>query len=288
MSQRTRNRRAKRATAGAYLDTSVFVMHFFGHPLQKAEVLKSVGRDRRNTCTYCFTEIKNTARALIEFYFILSDEKSVGDALRIVANDPSPSRRLKKIVGAVGGLLNDGQQKAQALAIVANQIYGFIDASYEFVSEVLDSGLSCPLSDAKFSDEPGLTTADTLERFTAALRCEIDDPPKCNQDQFRAANKNEIDLIAAADVKNPGTQKLQEFLRKLARGRPPHARGLRYRCSKIGDMIIALQCPPGRRIVSSDRAFEDLARLMDRDAETLASMSQLVKRRDEDASAEPA
>jgi NADPH:quinone reductase-like Zn-dependent oxidoreductase len=113
------------------------------------------------------------------------------------------------------------------------------------------------------------------------MSCEIDEQPKCRQGEVRQNSARVIDLIEHdAAVKNPGTRKLQAFLAKLSSGKLEHARGLRYRCSKIGDMLIALGCPEGAKIVSADGSFAELGRIIGRDVGILPSLAALMVARE--------
>jgi len=240
--------------------------------------MAAVGSRRRAISKYSLTEVKNQACGLIDFYFILQDEESLGDAL-LVAN--SRWGRFPKLASAaVARMLDATGSKAQALASLANVIFAYILMSHSFVSELIDDDLGCPLSDAEFSDEPGLTTAEIFLRFRESYRCEINDPPRCNQDGFRVRNARNIDLIRSDSIsKNAGVKKVQVFLTKLKDGNPVHARGLKHRCYKIGDLMIALQCPRKYLIVTSDAAFADFARVLRRDCQLLPSLAALLSQR---------
>jgi hypothetical protein len=133
--------------------------------------------------------------------------------------------------------------------------------------------------------DPALSTAQVFTAFRKAMSCEIADEPKCRQDQVKHTDARVIDLIEHdALVKNAGTRKLQAFLEKLSSGRLPHARGLRFRCSKIGDMLIALACPKGATIVIADGSFEELGRITGRKVEIVPSLETLrAERRARDA-----
>lgn len=204
---------------------------------------------------------------------LLLTEASVQEALVVVANSPRP-REAKFALLAIGHMLEPN--KVKALAHLANLVYGYVDACKNLVSEVLDSGIDCSVAVAEFEIDPWLTTPEVFTKFKEALRCEITDAPHCRQDQFRADHAGTIDLVMKdSEVSQTGAKKTQEFLEKLAKGSLAHARGLRYRCSKIGDLIIFLQCPADAIIVTLDRAFLDFARIGRRRYILVPSLTQL-------------
>jgi hypothetical protein len=274
-----KNQRKKRAVRTSFLDSSVFLKNAFGHPLQQSVIARSVGMTKRIACEYTFTEINNHASRFIDFYIILRGEDSVKNAMRVAAESFN-DRFGKYVFMILSEMLTEAGEKTRALAELARVIQGYIDKCYDFVSEIEDAGLSCPLSNAAFSTEPGLSTYQSFLRFKESLRCEIDDPPRCLQDQFRETNKGVIDLIRTDTlVRDDGAKSLQAYLGRLRpHGNIAHARGLRYRCSRIGDMLIAMQCPVGATIVSFDGAFTEYGRVLGRTCEILPSLGELLKR----------
>ena len=214
---------------------------------------------------------------MISIYFRFRDDESIADAVAAIADEPR-IRYIKSAISILAILVNQAQSKNQALAAIENEIFLYIESAEAIVSEFIDDGLNCPLAKIAFSREPGLSTLEIFARFRSAFTCEIDTPIQCNSDSFRTRKSSRISLVRVdKSPKSIGVKKLQATLNKLHTGQMEHARGLRYRCSKIGDLLIALQCPQNAAIVALDSAYEDLGRILKRSVILLPSLQQLQR-----------
>lgn len=232
-----------------------------------------------STSRYVLTEARNHVLSFIDLYFIIAAQPTMADAAAIIASSHR-HRLLQRGLVLLGSLVDAAAPKVEQLAAASNMIMGYVEYWEGRISTVLDRNLGCPLAHVSFSREPGLTISETFDRFRSMMTCTIHDPPKCNSDAFRTAESYKIELVRTdAALTSEGAEKIQAFLNKLEpHGRLPHARGLKDRCSKIGDLLIALQCPPGSRILTLDSSFIDLARILSRDVTVLPSLAALVRR----------
>ena len=227
---------------------------------------------------YTFTEVRNQAASLIDLYFIISAQQTIGDAVAFISALPL-QRRLQRGMALFGSMVGAGATKPEWLAAAANVIMGYVEYCEDQISELIDRELECPLATVSFSREPGLTTAEVFDRFRRLVSCVVNEPPKCASDAFRATDSYKIDLVRTdTHLSSKGAQKIQDFLNRLApHGNLEHARGLKARCSKIGDLIIALQCPPGTKILTLDTAYVDLGRILKRDIVMILSLQALER-----------
>jgi hypothetical protein len=251
---------------------------FFGHSLQKRAIQREVAGLSLVTGRYVLTEVRNQAAMFIDLYFIISAQLTIDDAAAFISSLPL-QRRLQRGLILVGSMVGSGATKPEWLAAAANIIMGYVEYCEDQISEIIDRELGCPLAIVSFSREPGLTTAELLDRFRRLITCVIDEPPKCGSDKFRSADSYKIELVRTdSALSSKGAKKIQEFLNRLApHGRLEHARGLKDRCSKIGDLIIALQCPPGTKILTLDTAYVDLGRILKRDTQLIPSLQTLAR-----------
>jgi hypothetical protein len=270
--------RSARKLRQLYLDTTILYSGYFGHELEKAQIAKATDGMTLTTSRYVFTEARNHVLTFIELYFIIAAERNIANAAAIVASRRRP-RMLQRGLVLIASLVDVDATKVKRLAAVSNLIMGYIEYWEDRISTILDAGLGCPLARVSFSREPGLTTSEVFDRFSSLVTCVIEDAPKCKSDAFRAANSYKIELVRAdTSLSSEGAEKIQTFLNKLEpHGALPHARGLKYRCSKIGDLLIALQCPAGSRVLTLDCSFRDLCRILKREVTVLPSLASLVK-----------
>ncbi len=268
--------RGRRSRAGqAFLDTSVLYADFFGHELQKTAIKRRIGNRRKIACRYVLTEVHNQSLPLIRLYFSLKSGETLVNAFAVIAAGYS-DRQTKMILQAMGRVMGQAASASERLAALANVIYGYIEIAEAIVSEFAEDKLGCPLALAGFSNEPGLTDAERFQRFRVLITCVINESAKCKSDEFRASNADRIERVRVdAQAASRGIVKLRAFLEKLAAGTISHARGLRYRCSKIADLLIALQCPSKATIVALDEIYRDLGRVLNRSVEIVPSLQAL-------------
>jgi hypothetical protein len=271
-------RRDQRHRRELYLDTSILYALCFGHSLQRSAIERAIDGFSLSTCRYVFTEVHNHVASFIDAFFILSAQPTLSDAQAYIAADPN-HRKLQRGFQLVGSMVGHGANKVEWLAAAANLIMGYLEYCEAIISRIIDLELNCPLAKASFCREPGLSTSDVFDRFRSLISCEINEPAKCQSDAFRQRAAYKIELVRTdAELSSGGAKKLSDFLNRLApHGNLPHARGLRARCSKIGDLIIALQCPEGDTLLTLDTSYVDLCRILKRDVNVIPSVQVLER-----------
>jgi hypothetical protein len=247
---------------------------FFGHSLHIEEIRKRIAGLPILTCKYVFTEIRNQSVTLIGMYFKLIGSDTVSDAFALISE--SFSKRELSLAISLRSKLGTTESKSEALAMTANIIFSYIEASEALVERFIDDGLNCPLAEVKFSTDPELTTAEVFNQFRTRVKCLATEKKKCRQDEVLRNNQRKTARVCADNDSSKSLAAMREMFEELSTGEIEHARGLKTRCSVIGDFLIALQCPKRAKIVSIDKSYIDLGRILEREVDIVPSLRALV------------
>ena len=257
-----------------FLDTSVFINSFLGNSLYKQEIDNTIHLIPCYTSFFVFYEFKRSViRTLIELYFLVDEEGPV-DAIATY-KDNFKTRENGIILGAISRLLAEGDissNKQKALANLEALILNSLQDFRSMVNDFVDNKAKCPLAKASIS-----TGNVDFADFTEAIKCNAD----CTIAQFWKNHKGVLRLLTRDDIaqehkKNKGFRDMLPVLHEVLQD---HDRGQMIRnCTKLGDVIIAIEMPDKCTMLTFDKSFESLCPLIGKEVQRLPSLSELKKR----------
>lgn len=251
-----KKRKKKRTSFGLidryYLETSVQIKRIIGHPKHKLLIENILKNSRKFSSYYIYKEFKETLLVpLINFYFILKEEETLSDAIKIISDTIYSTRDLKEIILFLSELLNERgiNDKEKALSYIWNytlqwywlfsqNIDGFVNNISNFTNNKVDL----------IANEAG------FQKFCAQLSCK----GACGQEKFWKGHSSILNLILtstnASYERSKDFKKHIEILKEISTDYKKS--DMPTRCQKLGDVIIAIECPKGFRLLSLDKIFE--------------------------------
>jgi hypothetical protein len=254
-----------------FLETSAHINRLFGHRLLKWKIKTTAAAQPCYTSFFVFYEFKRrVVKTLINLYYAVQEEESPADALSYFMQVSRSIREIKIVLGAVSTLLsrddlrNDKRKSLAALEILINDsLQDFLDSIKDFAP----NQVKCPL--AKASDK-------SYEEFLEQIECKA----KCTIAQFWKRHRRILQLLTRGDLiephrKNRGFSDMLPLLHEVLEDCQV---GQTIRnCSKLADVIIAVEMPREHTMLTFDRSFESLCPLMGKEVKRLPSLAALKR-----------
>ncbi len=258
-----------------YLETSIQIKRLLGHPSQKQLIESILVNSKKFSSLFIFREFKEALIVpLINFYFILREEASLSDAINVFSNVSRSTRDLKEILLFLSELIKNKEaidNKDKALAIV----YSYILQFYWLFEEIIDgyvannSGFKTNKVDLEF-------TEDGFHKFTEDIRC----VGQCGQEKFWIKQSAILDMFLDKNVNGKyGTHRdFKNHLSIFSEIKADYKRSdMKTRCLKLGDAVIALECPQYFTLLSFDSVFEIYCSILKKDYLIFPSLTGLKK-----------
>ncbi len=263
-----------------FLETSVHINRFFGHPLLKKEIKTTVATQPCYTSRFVFYEFKRRVIVtLINLYYLIQEEESPADALSYLTQTSFSIRELKIVLGAVSSLLSQDDlknDKQKSLAAVETLIIASLQNFQDSIEGFVEDQAKCPL--AKATIDP---TDRDFGEFPEQIKCKAD----CTIAQFWSKNRRFLKLLTQEELpelhrKNKGFSSMLPLLRKTLDDYKI-AKGIRN-CEKLADAIIAIEMPKKHTMLTFDRSFESLCPLMGKMVKRVPPLSILKQQLSDD------
>ena len=255
-----------------YLETSIQIKRVLGHPKHKALIEKTLQDSKKFSSYFIYREFKAALIVpLIDFYFILREEDTLRDAIKVYSDMCFSTRDLKEIMLFLSELdtKNDYSDKNKALSYVFNYIYQiyilFEDLIDGYVANI--SGFINNKVNLEF-------TSEGYRKFSDQLRCS----GKCGQERFWTSQSQILELLLKPEIddKYYKHKDFKKHLEIFAEIKNDISRAdMPTRCLKLGDPIIAIECPKTFTLLSLDSIFEIYGTVLEKKYLILPSLQKL-------------
>lgn len=249
-----------------FLETSIAVKLLFGHSSVKETIRKEIKGANLHTSLYVLMEYKRLiVKTLIEFYYVVKEEDSPGEALSYYTETFS-NRGPKVIISALGQLVAESDltnDKEKFLLKLETLIESAIRHLGNLVSsKFVPNKTHCPL--AKASIEDG------FDHFLEEIECKAE----CSVDVLWKENKSNLKRFSdeagqAPHLTNNGFKKPLPLIEGAITN--PTLPKSKNNCKKVGDFIIALEMPKHMRLLTFDKAFDSICKILRKDFKILPS-----------------
>lgn len=217
---------------------------------------------------------RSIVQNLIHVYNVAQLENTPGDTLNVISE--SFSNRLPKL------LLNAITALASEPDIIANKQKflvkreGLIRLAEQFLDDLVEDYLNnetgCPLARA--------STKESYKKFTDEIDCKAE----CRVERLWDRNKNNLKRLTGAQSMEPPHSSNKGFTQPLplirkAITNPAEPKSKRN-CMKAGDFVIALEMPKQYRMMTFDRSFESICRIIGKEVVRLPPLSVLIAQRE--------
>ena len=246
-----------------YLETTILRSRLIGHSSIRHFLAEKLKNQTRITSEFVRMEFNRSFICnLIEFYFNLQNQNSIDDAIRWW-NENYQTRKIKDINFIVDKLfigIDDRQDIKRALANLRNEIKKIITLFNCLIHRLEKNNTRCYFTEVKLDFESCVTVEElesTLVKFYKAYRDNYVD--KCNIIAFFNESKETLRRIIEYESKESGFLNQKDKLNEIVHS----GKKLTCKvCCNVGDTIIALECPDYAILLSTDKAFEDLCKIM--------------------------
>lgn len=270
-----RKKKSKKRSSGHpcwFLDTSVFINRFFGHPRLKQDIKQTIHTIPCYTSFFVSYEFKRSViRTLIEWYYLVKEE-GPADALYTYKESFKP-RENSIIVGAIASLLARGDvssSKLKALSSLEALILSSLQDFQSMVKEFVENKTKCPLAKASIT-----TGSPDFADFMEQTKCKA----VCTVSKFWKSQKGVLKVLASCNdeyKKNNGFRKMLPVLHEVLKD--PDRGQMISNCAKLGDVIIAIEMPAKCTMLTYDKSYESLCPLLGKEVYRLPSLSELKRR----------
>lgn len=245
-------------------------------------IRERIGSSRKVTSYFVFMEFKRgLILNLVEFYTAVESLESLDEAQKWW-NEEYSARKLKDVGFAISEVLKDYNSRGDknyALetikSIILQLFYGF----YEEISDFSDNHTQC--YSGKNINLPTRTMPKNKDLRQFYKYFKEDHSGKCKAEAFLKGKEN-ITKKIMKEAENAKSN-MKEALTKQEKTLKRLRNGGKYSCAtcaRVGDTLIALECPKKSLLLSFDGIFQHLCGISDRDFEILPSTRSVVRRED--------
>lgn len=241
-----------------YLETSAQIKRLFGHSAHKKIISELLKGKKIYSSFFVFREFKQTIiLPLVDFYFVLSEEKNFHDAVSVYLDKTRSIRDTKGFGQHVTAMLlenktrNDlNNDKNKALIEIKKTILSL----YFTFESIINNNFVANISSFNNSKiKLGITDQD-FNNFKEQIVCN----KHCGQEKFWSKQKDILQVLINQEnidkfKSNKGYFKVVAILKEIY---SDFSRAdMITRCNALGDAIIAIECPKNFRLISLDKAF---------------------------------
>jgi len=260
-----------------YLETSVIRSRLIGHTSIRNSLIKKLENQTRITSPFVKAEFNSGFICdLIEFYFVVSESKSIKDAIKYWTEDYR-IRKIKNVDFAIADAfigINDtdithGLFKLRALIKVITISFNCLISRYD------KNETCCHLAAVNLDFASHKTVNDTeraFVRFYEFYRKSTHED-KCKVVVLFDKSKEILKKIHEVGAGKQSFEKQQKGLDEIKSGKRKLTCST---CRIIGDTIIALECPNYAILLSLDSIFEDLCKVMGLKCEIIPSVRAML------------
>ena len=284
---KAKTKTAKTSAPLSYLDTSVLRQLRFGHPEQKKALIASIPAPHY-VSTYVLMEfIRGVILYYIELYFESAETRhpSFADACTF-STETFSNRNLKTLLGLTISLMQEQDfdpanpaNKETCRRKLQDHIFSVAEELFSLYRNVGIAEEACSKLRKHLARKELEERDDHMLEFSEAFKndktcrslCSVDALLKANE--YRNSYQCVIDKGLAAGS-TPTTKKLAAALKERIDS-PDDTTCTR--CSKIGDVIIAVNCPHNFQIHTLDTSFSTVAPCFSREVQIHPSTKALLK-----------
>lgn len=260
-----------------YLETSVIRSRLFGHTSIRSGLIKKLENQIRITSPFVRAEFNSGFVCdLIEFYFVLSDSKSINDAIKYWTEDYK-IRKIKNVNFAIAEAfvgIGDGDI-TRGLFILRTLIKRIVISLNCLISRYDKNETCCHLSTLNL-DFGSYKTVNDIERafvhFHDFYR-RNNHVDQCKVVDLFDKSKEILHKIQVVEAGKQSLEKQQKGLDGIKNGKRKLSCAT---CRIIGDTIIALECPDYAILLSLDSIFEDLCKVIGLKYEIIHSVRTML------------
>jgi len=276
----------KKSSRRIFLETSGVMHLLHGHRLMQVAVRDATSDGRVEVSNFIRMEyLRSVILNLIEFYFLIKDSDSVGDALIDWAQKVNQQRKLKIILMTIHRWLvdhEDWQAAEKSLRRLGDLIVRLAWAFDESFPRRARDRLECELGRVFFARRS--FREDALLQFYDRFKGIQQGVPACRLCEFRASQRR---WLLARGIDLYGEQTRERF--RAHKGFVAQAERLESAadtaeatpkcrwCERLGDSIIALHAPRKATLVTADRAFVAFGQILGREVRLLPSLAELKR-----------
>lgn len=251
-----------------FLDTTIQYIRVVGHSHDQKGINSRLDTKPIFCSKYVLMEFKRGfIKGFIKFYSIVEEEKTLEDAFARFSRIYS-GREKSIILAVTGKLLKCFDSKERILHELKRYIDWQLIDTFEEGIEYTQDKINCRLADAD--------TSLGFKEFVQQLHCRKGDV-QCRVDHFMKINKKRLLRIHECGKDCTGNKDTEiqslALLAKRICGDYQEARG--RNCKRLGDTIIALECPKEATLSTTDRIYEFLGEAMGKQVEIFKHLSPL-------------
>ncbi len=268
------------------IETSGVIYKLHGHTLMIKAVEDAVGDGQVEVSNFVRMEyLRGVILNLLEFYFLISEEQNVSDALIAWSQKVMQDRKLKVVLFTISRWLTDhedSQVKAKSQFRLGNFIIRLVrDFDDQFRGRIKDQ-LQCRLGQVTFPRQS--FSEELLLEFYERFQLIRSSVPNCSLCEFKAKqirtlNARHIDLHSNQQrqnfKKNKGYVAQAERIETMlaSSDKLPKCRW----CERLGDTVLILHAPDKALFVTADRAFDAFGQILKHDVKLLPSLAELKR-----------
>lgn len=245
-----------------YLETSVIRSRLIGHSDIKKLLSKKIDTNTRITSKFVKMEFdRSLVCDLIEFYFTFKNEKSIDDAIKYWSEN-FQSRKIKNINYSISGVFYgvNPDDIRQGLLKLRNTIKALVAAFKGIIHRYEKNNSQCYLSDIDLNLGMSKTVEDVEKEFARFYKAiKNDSVDKCRIVDLFDNSKKIMGDIKDFDSKIDGFKTQQDRLNDIDSGKKKLSCKT---CGIVGDTIITLECPNYATLLTMDKAFIDLCKIV--------------------------
>ena len=256
-----------------FLETSVFINRFLGHSLLKHKIKAVIGTEPCYTSFFVFYEFKRCViKTLIELYFQVLEEDQPSDAIAYYKENFS-NRENKIVIGAISALISNEDLTNNKLKFLINLerlILDILEQMGNSIKEFVSNQAKCQLG------KVAISSSEDFEKFISQIKCRAD----CDIASFWKAHLDILKILTQKEnvELHQKNKEFNKFLPLLYEVIKNYKVGQTIQnCSKLGDVIIAIEMPKDHTMLTFDRSFESLCQLMGKTVKRLTSLAELKK-----------
>lgn len=259
-----------------YLETSVIRSRLFGHSSIRNPLTDKLKNKTRITSKFVKMEFdKSIICDLIEFYFVLKNHNSIDDAIKWWAEEYK-IRKLKNINVFIAEIFTGIEQNDtdRALFKLRNIIKTIIISFNCLIHRYDLNKTDCYFAKIEL-DFKNLEAREEIESALANFHKVFKDNyvNKCKIAHLIKDSEQVLKQITEFDSQKIGFITQKERLRKVVNGEKKLSC---FSCRNIGDTVIALECPDYAVLLTQDKAFEDLCKIIGLKYEIIDSVRTIL------------
>jgi len=257
-----------------YLETSVIRSYFISHSSLRDLLKQKLKNQISITSNFVKMEFyRSLICNLIEFYFVLSGQASISDAIRYW-NEDFHIRKIKNVNISIADVFTDINNNDINLGLLRlrNQIKILIIGFNHLINRYDKNNSKCYLGNYNF-DFNSFNTEEDIEKELALCSNYFKENyiDNCNIINLLNDSIDYINKILKWDSKKASFKELQKKITKIQSNKKLSC----FTCKIIGDAIISLECPSYAILLTLDTIFEDLCQILNLKFEVIPSVRTL-------------